>query len=69
MFGQLLATRFAVPLLERFVRDLAFNEQLRELAPLGLAFERHQSPINHFAAFRARIAHDRDGGLWMKYRA
>jgi hypothetical protein len=38
---QLLAARFTIPLLERFVRNLAVHKELRELPPLCLALERH----------------------------
>src|SRR5688572_33317936 len=38
---QFLSARLAVPLFERFVRNLAFDQQLRKLAPLRLALERH----------------------------
>jgi hypothetical protein len=41
MFGQLLAACVTVPFLKRFVRNLSFNEKLRELAALRLALERH----------------------------
>ena len=34
-------SRLAVPLLERLVRDLSFDEQLREFAALRLALEWH----------------------------
>ena len=42
MFGQLLATRLAIPLLEGLVGDLSFDEKLCELPPLCLALERHE---------------------------
>jgi hypothetical protein len=40
-FREFLAAGLAIPFLERFVRDLSLDEQLRELAPLRLALERH----------------------------
>ena len=42
MFGQLFATRFAIPLLEGVAGDLAFDKELCEFAPLRLALERHE---------------------------
>jgi hypothetical protein len=42
-FGELFAPRLTVPLLESLVRDFSLNQQLRELAPLSLALERHSS--------------------------
>jgi hypothetical protein len=41
MIRELLAAGFAVPFLERLRRDFSLDEQLRELAPLRLALERH----------------------------
>src|SRR4029453_3127537 len=38
---QLLAPRAAIPLLERLGRDLALDQQLRELPSLRLALDRH----------------------------
>src|ERR687888_406464 len=40
-FRQRLSPGRAVPLLVRLVLDLSFDEEVRELAPLGLALERH----------------------------
>jgi hypothetical protein len=40
--GEPCASGFAVPFLERLVRDLAIDEELRELPPLRLAFEWHR---------------------------
>jgi hypothetical protein len=37
-----LAASGAIPLLVLLVGDLAFDEELRELAPLRLALERHR---------------------------
>jgi hypothetical protein len=48
---QLLASRFAIPLLIRLRRDFSFDEKLRELAPLRLALERHgEWTLFHFVA-------------------
>ena len=41
MFRKLLRPRLAIPFLEGLVRDLAFDEKLRELATLRLTLERH----------------------------
>src|SRR4051812_47034411 len=41
MLRQLLAAGFAVPFFERLRRDLALDEELRELAPLRLTLEWH----------------------------
>jgi hypothetical protein len=40
---EFLCSRFAVPLLERLIRDLSIDEKLRELPSLGLAFKGHRS--------------------------
>ena len=40
---KLPAAGFAIPFLEGLVGDLAFDEELREFAPLRLALERHVS--------------------------
>ena len=42
VIGQPFAARFTIPLLECLGRDLALDEELRELAPLRLALERHE---------------------------
>ena len=42
-FGQLRASRLAVPLFEGLVGDLALDQELRELPALGLALEWHFS--------------------------
>src|SRR4029450_12710166 len=43
-FRKLPAAGFAVPFLERFVRDLPLDEKLGELASLRLTLERHAPP-------------------------
>src|SRR5512143_2270318 len=40
-FRQLRASRLAIPLFVRLGGNLALDEELRELPPLGLALERH----------------------------
>ena len=40
-FREFLGSGFAVPLLVGLVRNLSFDEQLREFAPLSFALERH----------------------------
>src|SRR5688572_10317854 len=42
-FRQLSAAGFAIPFLVGLIRDLAPDEELRELAPLRLALERHET--------------------------
>jgi hypothetical protein len=41
-FGELLASRFTIPLLESLIRDFSLDQKLRELASLSLALERHR---------------------------
>jgi hypothetical protein len=41
--GKLPAARLAIPFLERLVRDLSLDEQLREFPPLSLTLERHNT--------------------------
>src|SRR6266550_7238324 len=60
---QLLRSGFAVPFLEGLRRDLALDQELRELASLCLALERHRPilmvrqrelkpNLNHHSSFR-----------------
>ena len=42
VFRQCFRASLPVPFLERVVRDLPLNQQLGELAPLGLALEWHR---------------------------
>ena len=44
-FGQSLTSCFAIPFFVGLGLDLALNEELRELAPLRFAFERHLSHL------------------------
>ena len=58
--GELLLAGLAIPLLERLVRNLAFDQQLSELSPLRLALEWHYPSLtDQFATvpmFRADAA-------------
>jgi hypothetical protein len=47
MLRQPLAAGLTIPLLEGLIRNLALNEELRELAALGSGFEGH-NPHNHY---------------------
>jgi hypothetical protein len=49
MLWQTFGARLAIPLFEGFVRDLAFDEQLRELATLRLTLERHEGSSRELA--------------------
>src|SRR2546425_4546407 len=49
---QWLGSSLAIPLLERLVRDFAFDEQLREFSALCLALERHATSDGRSPAVR-----------------
>jgi hypothetical protein len=53
-FRQFLLAGLAVPLLERLVRDLAFDQQLRKLSPLRLTLEWHLCSLDLFHISRAK---------------
>jgi hypothetical protein len=42
MLWQTFSSCLAIPFFKRLIRDLAFDEQLRELATLRLTLERHE---------------------------
>ena len=44
--GQAFASRLAIPLFKRVVRDLSLDEQLGELATLRLTPERHENAVS-----------------------
>src|SRR5438552_1346613 len=70
--GQHLTPRRAVPLLVRLVGDLPGDQQLRELAPLGLALERHRDTSGPRACSRLTphagpaIARPRTSAPWSR---